>query len=190
MDSLTPEPDRDPQETSEWIESLESVILHEGPERARFLLGRVFESARGQRVEPLLPLNTDYVNTIAPEDEPTYPGDGGLERRIRRIVRWNAAVMVHRANKRFDGIGGHISTYASSATLYEVGYNHFFRGKDGGDSGDQIYFQGHASPGMYARAFLEGRLTIEQLERFRREAERGKGLSSYPHPRLMPEFWE
>jgi pyruvate dehydrogenase E1 component len=185
-----PESDRDPQETREWIESLESVLAHEGSDRARFLMQRVFEAARHYRVEPKLPRFTDYVNTIAPDEEPAYPGDRDLETRIRRIIRWNAAIMVHRANKHFDGLGGHISTYASSATLYEVAFNHFFRGKDGQGSGDQIYFQGHATPGIYARAFLEGRLGVEQLERFRREVERGKGLSSYPHPRLMPEFWE
>ena len=185
-----PESDRDPEETREWIESLESVVTHEGRDRARFLLQRVFESARQHRAQPLLPRSTDYVNTIAPDEEPEYPGDRELEQRVRRIIRWNAAVMVHRANKHFDGIGGHISTYASSATLYEVAFNHFFRGKDGAGSGDQIYFQGHATPGIYARAFLEGRLGVEHLERFRREVERGKGLSSYPHPRLMPDFWE
>jgi pyruvate dehydrogenase E1 component len=190
VDSYRPESDRDPQETQEWIESLESVIDHEGTGRARYLLGRVVEASRRFGVEPALPLATDYVNSIPVEEEPEYPGDRLLEQRIRDINRWNAAVMVNNANKNFDGIGGHISTYASSATLYEVGFNHFFHGKDAGAAGDQVYYQGHAAPGMYARAFLEGRLTAEQLERFRRESERGRGLSSYPHPRLMNDFWE
>ncbi len=134
--------------------------------------------------------NTPYVNTIPPEKEPPYPGDGKIERSIKSLIRWNAMAMVVQANRDYAGIGGHISTYASAATLYEVGFNHFFRGKDGGDSGDQIYFQGHASPGIYARAYLEGRLTEGQLRRFRREIDEGEGLSSYPHPRLMPDFWE
>jgi pyruvate dehydrogenase E1 component len=190
VDSYRPDSDRDPQETREWVESLDAVVDQEGRERARFLLAKVIESGRRRGVEPLLPLNTDYVNTIPVEQEPAFPGDEAMERRIRHILRWNAAVMVHRANHASEGIGGHISTYASSATLYEVGFNHFFRGKDAAGRGDQIYFQGHAVPGIYSRSFLEGRLTMEQLERFRREAERGKGLSSYPHPRLMPDYWE
>jgi pyruvate dehydrogenase E1 component len=167
------------------------VIQSAGGDRARYLLKRVFESARRHRVIPVGPLTTDYVNTIQREDEPAFPGDEMMEKRIRRIVRWNAVAMVHRANVRFSGIGGHLSTYASSATLYEVGFNHFFRGRDDEHTlGDQIYYQGHAAPGMYARAFLEGRISIEAMERFRREVERGQGLSSYPHPRLMPNFWE
>jgi len=190
VDSYRAESDRDPQETQEWIESLDAVVEQEGRERAQFILNRVIETARMRGLDAVLPVSTDYVNTIRPEEEPQFPGDEEMEERVRRIIRWNAAVMVHRANKQFDGLGGHISTYASSATLYEVGFNHFFRGKDAGDAGDQIYFQGHASPGIYARSFLEGRLSLEQMERFRREAERGKGLSSYPHPRLMPEYWE
>ncbi|HEY8945260.1 MAG TPA: pyruvate dehydrogenase (acetyl-transferring), homodimeric type, partial [Polyangiaceae bacterium] len=190
MDSYRPDSDRDPQETREWVESLEAVLDHTGRERARFLLGKVSEAARRFGVEPQTPLNTDYVNTIPVDEEPEYPGDQEMEKRIRRILRWNAAVMVHRANKRPGGVGGHISTYASSAVLYEVAFNHFFKGKDAPGRGDQIYYQGHAVPGMYARSFLEGRLSQDQLERFRREAERGKGLSSYPHPRLMPDYWE
>src|SRR5881396_3081337 len=129
-------------------------------------------------------------SSIAPEEEPLFPGDEWIEKRIRRLIRWNAAVMVTRANMVYDGIGGHISTYASSASLYEVGFNHFFRGKDDGSAGDQIYFQGHAAPGIYARAFLEGRFTESQLDHFRREVVPGQGLCSYPHPRLMPDFWE
>ncbi len=190
VDSYTPDSDRDPQETQEWVESLESVVAHEGANRARFVLGRVVEAARRLGAEPPLPVVTDYVNTIPVADEPEYPGDRQMERRIQQIIRWNAAVMVNNANHDWDGIGGHISTYASSAILYEVGFNHFFHGKDAGSAGDQIYYQGHAAPGIYSRAFLEGRLSSEQLERFRRETERGRGLSSYPHPRLMSDFWE
>ena len=134
-------------------------------------------------------VSTPYVNTIPPEEEPWFPGDEYIERRIRAYIRWNAAVMVVKANKHADGIGGHLSTFASSASLYEVGFNWFFRGKDDGLAGDHLYIQGHATPGIYARAFLEGRLTEEHLDNFRREIG-GNGLSSYPHPRLMPEFWE
>ncbi|HEY5373587.1 MAG TPA: pyruvate dehydrogenase (acetyl-transferring), homodimeric type, partial [Polyangiaceae bacterium] len=190
MDSYRPESDTDPVETREWIDSLRSVVDHEGQERARFLLERTIEDGRRQGVAPVLPLNTDYVNTVRVEDQPEFPGDEALERRIRRIIRWNAAAMVHRANKKYDGLGGHISTYASSATLYEIGFNHFFRGKDGDGLGDQVYYQGHASPGMYSRSFLEGRITVDHMDHFRRETERGRGLSSYPHPRLMPDYWE
>ena len=137
----------------------------------------------------LFPIVTPYVNTIPEEEEPPFPGDGELEWRIRSLVRWNAMAMVVRANRALPGIGGHISTYASAATLFEIGFNHFFRGADG-VSPDIVYFQGHASPGIYARAFLEGRLTKKQLENFRRELKAGGGLSSYPHPRLMPDFWQ
>ncbi|HEX2877870.1 MAG TPA: pyruvate dehydrogenase (acetyl-transferring), homodimeric type, partial [Polyangiaceae bacterium] len=190
MDSYRPESDRDPQETQEWIDSLDSVVEAEGRERAQFILNRVVETARARGLDPVLPVSSDYVNTITPEEEPEFPGDDAMEERIRRIIRWNAAVMVHKTNKTFDGLGGHISSYASSATLYEVGFNHFFRGKDADGAGDQIYFQGHASPGIYSRSFLEGRLSLDQMDHFRREVERGKGLSSYPHPRLMPDYWE
>ena len=135
--------------------------------------------------------STDYINTIPPEREPWFPGDEHVERRIRAYIRWNAAVMVSRANRPGMGVGGHIATYASAASLYEVGFNHFFRGKDHGESGDQVFFQGHAAPGIYARAFLEGRLTEDQLNGFRQELSHpGGGLPSYPHPRLMPDFWE
>jgi pyruvate dehydrogenase E1 component len=182
--------DSDPVETQEWRESLEAIIAQEGGERARFLLDQVLETARHYSVAPLTSLSTDYVNTIRPEEEPAFPGDEAMEKRIRRIIRWNAVAMVHRANTKFSGIGGHLSTYASSAALYEVGFNHFFRGPNYPGGGDHVYFQGHAAPGMYARSFLEGRIPVEMMERFRRDAERGKGLSSYPHPRLMPEFWE
>ncbi len=191
MHTYRPEPlDADPAETGEWVDSLDAVVDKQGKRRARYLIKRVIESARRQGVLPEGPLTTDFVNTIPPSESPEHPGDAVLEKRIRRIIRWNAVAMVHRANVRFSGIGGHLSTYASSASLVEIGFNHFFRGKDGEGSGDQVYFQGHAAPGIYARAFLEGRLDIGHLERFRRETERGKGLPSYPHARLLPGFWE
>ena len=181
-------PDIDPDETQEWIEALDQVI--EGsPSRARYLMNRILLHARSRQIGLPSMVSTDYINTIAPEEEPFFPGNEDIERRIRQIIRWNAAVMVSRANKKYDGIGGHLSTYASAASLYEVGFNHFFKGKDADSRGDAVFFQGHAAPGIYARAFLEGRLNEEQLDNFRREAF-GGGLSSYPHPRLMPEFWE
>ncbi len=180
--------DIDPTQTREWVDSITDVITTAGRERARYLLKRVLEEARRRGVMPDGPLTSDYVNTIPTSAEPPYPGDIEMEHRIRRHIRWNAVAMVHRANTKFAGIGGHLSTYASSATLYEVGFHHFFRGKDGGQSGDQIYFQGHAAPGIYARAFLEGRIPMDMMECFRREVE--YGLPSYPHPRLMPTFWE
>ena len=183
-------PDLDSTETSEWIESLDQVVKDEGETRARFLLFKLLKRARQLQVG-LPPLtNTRYINTISPEQEPFFPGDEGIERRIRRLIRWNAVAMVLRANSQFPGIGGHLATYASAATLYEVGFNHFFRGKDGEGSGDQIFYQGHAAPGIYARAFLEGRISEAQLDHFRRETPPQDGLSSYPHPRLMPDFWE
>ena len=182
-------PDVDPAETAEWLESLDAVVSEQGRQRARFLMLKLLERAREQAVGVPGLTSTDFINTISPEREPWFPGDEEIERRVRRLVRWNAAIMVSRANRPDFGVGGHIATYASSASLYEVGFNHFFRGKDHGVSGDQVYFQGHASPGIYARAFLEGRLTERQLDAFRRESEPG-GLPSYPHPRLMPDFWE
>ena len=183
-------PDIDPQETAEWLESFDQLVGDEGEARARFVLYKLLKRARQLHVG-LPPLTqTRYINTISPEQEPFFPGDEQVELRIRRIIRWNAVAMVLRANNQYAGIGGHLSTYASSASLYEVGFNHFFRGKDGEGSGDQIFYQGHAAPGMYARAFLEGRLTEGQLDHFRREVVPGQGLSSYPHPRLMPDFWE
>ena len=182
-------PDIDEAETAEWLESLDQVVHDEGENRARFLMFKLLKRARQLHVG-LPPLTqTRYINTISPEQEPFFPGDEELERRIRRLVRWNAVAMVLRANSRYAGIGGHLATYASAATLYEVGFNHFFRGKDE-EPGDQIFYQGHAAPGIYARAFLEGRLTEDQLDHFRREVVPGQGLSSYPHPRLMPDFWE
>ncbi|PYV20135.1 MAG: pyruvate dehydrogenase (acetyl-transferring), homodimeric type [Acidobacteria bacterium] len=183
-------PDPDPDETREWVEALDALVRDEGKDRAQFIIRKVLK--RSRMLHTGLPelVQTPYINTISPEQEPAFPGDEALEKRIRRIIRWNAAVMVTRANKHYEGIGGHISTYASSATLYDVGFNHFFRGKDDGSAGDQIYFQGHAAPGIYARAFLEGRLSESRLDHFRREVVRREGLSSYPHPRLMPNFWE
>src|SRR6186997_3483137 len=183
-------PDRDADETSDWVRSLDSVVHDEGKARAQFILYRVLKRARQQNLG-LPPLTaTRYINTISPEQEPEFPGDEEMEHRIRRMIRWNAVAMVLRANNRAPGIGGHLATYASAATLYEVGFNHFFRGKDSDGMGDQIFFQGHAAPGIYARAFLEGRLSEDQLDHFRQEVVPGQGLSSYPHPRLMPDFWE
>ena len=183
--------DANPDETAEWHQSLDSLIKHAGPARARYLMLSLIKRAHEANIQlPNLRL-TDYMNTIPPESEPQFPGDEFLERRIRAYIRWNAAIMVHRAQRPGVGVGGHISTFASSAALYEVGFNHFFKGKDHPGGGDQIFFQGHASPGMYARAFLEGRLSEHQLDGFRQElSHSGGGLSSYPHPRLMPEFWE
>ena len=185
-------PDVDPAETNEWLESLDAVVEHHGRERARFLMLKVLERAREAGVGVPSLTSTDYINTIPPEREPEFPGDEHIERRIRAYIRWNAAVMVTRAQRPGIGVGGHIATYASSASLYEVGFNHFFRGKgtdDDPQAGDQIFIQGHGSPGIYARAYLEGRLTQEQLDLFRQEGQPG-ALSSYPHPRLMPDFWE
>lgn len=186
--------DLNPVETQEWLEALDQVIEEGGPERARFLLERLATSAALKGVPASLGINTPYLNTIPAGEEAAYPGDRELERRIKSLVRWNAVAMVVRANKYDDGIGGHISTFASSATLYEVGFNHFFRAAietpEGRQPGDLVYFQGHASPGMYSRAFLEGRLTEEHLKNFRHELRDTPGLSSYPHPWLMPDFWQ
>ena len=184
-------PDTDPGETQEWLESLDSVVDSQGRNRARYLLTRLLARAQETQVPFPASVSTPYMNTIPRENEPWFPGDEHIERRIRAFIRWNAAVMVSEANHTTDGIGGHLSTFASSASLYEIGFNHFFRGKDDGGSGDHVYFQGHAAPGVYARAFLEGRLSVDDLNHFRREIGRGgRGLSSYPHPRLMPDFWE
>ncbi len=182
-------PDADPQETREWLDALDGVHAAHGRERADFLLRKVLKRARQLQIGLPGLVQSRYINTISPEQEPAFPGDEQMELRIRRIIRWNAAAMVVRANHLFAGLGGHLATYASSASLYEVGFNHFFRGKDDG-SGDQLFLQGHAAPGFYARAFLEGRLSESQLDHFRREVVPGQGLSSYPHPRLMPDFWE
>ncbi|MDQ6837325.1 MAG: pyruvate dehydrogenase (acetyl-transferring), homodimeric type [Actinomycetota bacterium] len=193
-------PDIDPGETAEWVDSFEAVLDAHGKTRARFLLMKLLERATAGQVGFPATVSTPYVNTIPPDQEPWFPGNEDIERRIRAFIRWNAAIMVVRANHKAEGIGGHLATFASSASLYEVGYNHFFRGKDNNQTGDQVFFQGHAAPGIYARAYLDGRLSEEQLDHFRLELA-GKrpsgegdlgpgGLSSYPHPRLMPDFWE
>jgi pyruvate dehydrogenase E1 component len=183
--------DVDPIETREWLDSLQYVLESKGRERAQFLLSMLQNRAVQEGVELPLQLTTPYVNTIPADRQPPYPGNREIERRIKSIIRWNAMAMVVRANRGSEGIGGHISTFASAATLYEVGYNHFFRGRgESGYDGDMIYFQGHASPGPYSRAFLEGRLTEANLDHFRRELQETRGLSSYPHPWLMPDFWE
>ena len=183
--------DVDPDETAEWVESFDNLVDTQGNYRARYLMLSLLRRAAERNVGVPSLRSTDYINTISPENEPWFPGDEATEREIRRINRWNAAIMVHRAQRPGVAVGGHISSYASSATLYEVGYNHFFRGPDHPGGGDQIFSQGHASPGMYARAFLEGRLTEQQLDGFRQEVSHpGGGLPSYPHPRLMPWFWQ
>jgi pyruvate dehydrogenase E1 component len=182
--------DLDPQETSEWLQALDQVVEEVGPDRASYLLEQLAQRARGSGIELPIQHNTPYINTIPPDEEVPYPGDRALERRIKTLTRWNAMAMVSRQNKFDHGIGGHIATYASIATLFEVGFNHFFHASYGDQPGDCIYFQGHASPGVYARAFLEGRLTAEHLENFRHELRDHPGLSSYPHPWLMPDFWQ
>ena len=184
------EPDFNDIETREWLYSLDYVLEHGGPERVKELLQQLQIRAHKAGVSIPFTANTPYINSIPREKQPPFPGDREIERRIKSLIRWNAMAMVVKANKLESGIGGHISTYASAATLYEIGFNHFFHGKGDDYEGDQIYFQGHASPGIYARAFLEGRLSNEQLENFRRELKPGGGLSSYPHPWLMPNFWE
>jgi pyruvate dehydrogenase E1 component len=202
--------DVDAAETSEWLEAVDAVVAHDGPDRARQILTRVVERAQSSGTGPIASLNTPYVNTIPPEREAMLPGDPALERRLRSIVRWNAIAMVVRANKASSELGGHIASYQSLAALYEVGFNHFWhapsddqpddagaadpgeagRRAGGKHAGDLVYFQGHSSPGNYARAFLEGRLTAEQLDGFRQEVSIPGGLSSYPHPWLMPDFWQ
>lgn len=181
--------DVDPAETREWLEALESVVEREGPERAAWLLDAITNEAQEQGVYRTH-LNTPYLNTIPPKDEASIPGDMFMERRIRSLVRWNALATVMRANMdNDDELGGHIASFASSATLYDVGFNHFFRAPSDENEGDLVFFQGHSAPGVYARAYLEGRISEEQLDNFRREVD-GKGLSSYPHPWLMPDFWQ
>jgi len=188
---LSQVPDIDPDETSEWVESFDGLLDERGGPRARYVLLSLLRRARERNVNVPTSIVTPYVNTIGVHQEPYFPGDEALERQYRRWMRWNAAVMVTRAQRPEIGVGGHISSYASVATLYEVGFNHFFRGKDHPGGGDQIFFQGHAAPGIYARAFLEGRLSEADLDAFRQEVSApGSGLSSYPHPRLMPQFWE
>jgi pyruvate dehydrogenase E1 component len=182
--------DADPSDTGAWIESFDAVVQGAGPARARYLLSRLLERSAEHGIALPFTANTPYVNTIPADRQPVYPGDREIERRIKALIRWNAMAMVVRANRLYSGLGGHISTYASCATLFETGFNHFFRAHQDGQVGDHVYFQGHASPGVYARAFLEGRLTVQQLHAFRREVSAENGLSSYPHPWLMPEFWE
>ena len=188
---VPPTPDRDPQETAEWLESLEALAKRHGRGRAREIMQSLLRrSGELQLNVPLVP-TTDYINTISPEDEPQFPGDEAIERTYRAWMRWNAAIMVHRAQRPGIAVGGHISSFASSASLYEVGFNHFFKGHDHPAGADQIFIQGHASPGPYARAFLEGRLSPSDMDNFRQEKSKaGRGLPSYPHPRLMPEFWQ
>ncbi|TMO62099.1 pyruvate dehydrogenase (acetyl-transferring), homodimeric type [Pseudoalteromonas aurantia] len=181
--------DVDALETKEWLQALESVVKEEGVERAQFLLEQVLEQARLDGVDMPTGITTNYVNTIPADKEPAYPGDVNIERRIRSIVRWNAIMIVLRASKKDLELGGHMASYQSSAAFYEMCFNHFFRAPNEVDGGDLVYYQGHISPGIYARAFLEGRLTAEQLDNFRQEVD-GKGISSYPHPKLMPEFWQ
>jgi pyruvate dehydrogenase E1 component len=174
--------DLDPQETREWLDALDQVLDEAGPDRASYLLERLNKRATAAGAVLPVHLNTPYINTIPVEDEVPYPGDRAMERRIKSIIRWNAMAMVVHQNKYDPGIGGHISTYASLATLLEVGFNHFFHAAYGDEPGDLIYFQGHASPGVYARAFLEGRLSADHLENFRHELREHPGLPSYPHP--------
>ena len=187
--------DLNPQETSEWVEALDEIIDQTGPDRARYLLERLMERAANLGVQTPLRWNTPYINTIKPDEEVAYAGNRDLEWKIKCAIRWNAMAMVLRANKNDEGIGGHLATYASLATMVEVGYNHFFRGSYqdaqlGKQPGDFVYFQGHASPGIYARSFLEGRLNQEHLKNFRHELREHAGLSSYPHPWLMPNYWQ
>ena len=181
--------DIDAQETREWLDALEAVIEREGPERAHFLLEALVDHARRSGAHIPFSPNTAYLNTIPPSAEARSPGDHALEWRIRSLIRWNAMAMVIQANRASDGIGGHIASFASAATLYDVGFNHFFRGPEHEPGADIVYIQGHCAPGIYARAFLEGRLSEEQLRNFRAEVD-GGGLSSYPHPWLMPDFWQ
>jgi len=181
--------DMDPIETREWLDALDEVAKHSSPERAAFLLAELTKHAKERRLNLPPAITTPFSNSIAPEQEKMMPGDLFMERRIRSLVRWNALAMVMRANDNDEGLGGHISSFSSSATLYDVGFNHFFRGTEGGHPGDLVFYQGHSAPGMYARSYLEGRFDEEQLDRFRREVD-GGGLSSYPHPWLMPDYWQ
>ncbi len=181
--------DKDPTETQEWLDALDAVVKNAGPERASYLLGKLAEHAIRSKTRLPMAITTPFSNTISPADEKHMPGDLFMERRIRSLVRWNALAMVMRANDNEDALGGHISSFSSSATLYDVGYNYFFRGNDGESLGDMVFYQGHSAPGMYARSYLEGRFNEDQLDNFRREVD-GHGLSSYPHPWLMPDYWQ
>ncbi|MEJ2576630.1 MAG: pyruvate dehydrogenase (acetyl-transferring), homodimeric type, partial [Gammaproteobacteria bacterium] len=182
-------PDIDQTETQEWLDALDGVLEHEGIDRAHYLLERLIEKARRSGAYLPYSANTAYVNTIPLAHQPRFPGDQAMERRIRSFVRWNAMAMVVQANRLSTELGGHIASFASSATLYDVGFNHFFRGRSKDHDGDLVFFQGHSAPGIYARAFLEGRIGEEQLGHFRQEVG-GNGLPSYPHPWLMPNFWQ
>src|SRR4030095_9818758 len=181
--------DHDPVETQEWIDSLRAVVHYQGPERGAFLLGKLREEARRVGAMPPFLATTPYVNTIPPEKEEKNPGDRAIEHRIRSAIRWNAVAIILRANKESSELGGHIASFQSSALLYDIGFGHFWHAPNADHGGDLIYVQGHVSPGIYARAFLEGRLTEQQLANYRQEAD-GKGISSYPHPWLMPDFWQ
>ena len=182
--------DVDPIETRDWLQAIESVIREEGVERAQYLIDQLLAEARKGGVNVAAGTGiSNYINTIPVEEQPEYPGNLELERRIRSAIRWNAIMTVLRASKKDLELGGHMASFQSSATIYDVCFNHFFRARNEQDGGDLVYFQGHISPGVYARAFLEGRLTQEQLDNFRQEVH-GNGLSSYPHPKLMPEFWQ
>src|SRR5215469_10233544 len=181
--------DVDPEETTEWLDALEALIDAEGIGRAHFLLENLIARARSRGTFLPYNANTPYLNTIPVEQQPRYPGDREIERRINSIIRWNALAMVVRANKESSELGGHIASFQSAATLFDVGFSHFWRAPSPEHGGDLIYFQGHSSPGIYSRAFVEGRISEEQILHFRREVD-GKGLSSYPHPWLMPEFWQ
>jgi pyruvate dehydrogenase E1 component len=181
--------DPDPQESREWIESIKAVIDHDGPGRAHQLLEGMVELTRRAGAHLPFAPTTEYINTIPTHLEPAFPGDATMEWRIRSMIRWNAMAMVVRANRKPGELGGHIASFASSATLYDVGFNHFWRAPSADHPGDLLYIQGHSSPGIYARAFLEGRISESQLDNFRMEVD-GRGISSYPHPWLMPDFWQ
>src|SRR6516225_7763209 len=181
--------DLDPLETAEWRDALASILAFEGPERAQFILSQLTDEARRRGASVPYSANTPYLNTIRPDQEARHPGDRAIERRIRSLIRWNALAIVLRANKVSSELGGHIASFQSAATLYDTGFMHFWHAPTDSHGGDLVYIQGHSSPGIYARAFLEGRLSEEQLLNFRQEVD-GKGLSSYPHPWLMPEFWQ
>src|SRR5579884_2330718 len=182
-------PEPDPEETQEWVEAMQGVLRHEGRGRAQQLIESIVAAAQREGVHVSLGLSTPYINTIPASEQPPLPGNDELETRIRHYVRWNAMAMVARANKESSELGGHVASFASAATLYDVGYNHFFRAQTENFGGDLVFLQGHSAPGIYARAFVEGRISEEQLENFRREVD-GKGLPSYPHPWLMPDYWQ
>ncbi|MER2541178.1 MAG: pyruvate dehydrogenase (acetyl-transferring), homodimeric type, partial [Azonexus sp.] len=188
LNALPDPTDTDPQETKEWMESLEGVIAQEGAERAHFLIEKVIGQAREAGVDLPYSANTEYINTIPADQQPKYPGNADMEIKIHSYIRWNAMAMVVRANKETN-VGGHIASFASAAALYDVGFSHFWRAPSATHGGDLIFFQGHSVPGVYSRAFMLGRLNADQMDNFRQEVD-GKGISSYPHPWLMPDFWQ